>query len=215
MEERISGEWLGPTVGVPSRGIVNRSDDKTTHIAGNGRQEEEEIKSSSLAMEGRTSIAGIVAVELQGVKSAEVRVQREKPHTIAFSEYLFKRKTADLISLLNDLKPNLQKAEGAAIMTSFRSSLNEIWRVAGRLPREKIIVVSAVEEAVRNRKWRELSVGQVEVLERVLSNVNTVTNGSKADLDKAFGAIHGSQIDIYPSAAEDFDDEAEADYDEE
>lgn len=218
IEERITrkeSEWQGPTVGLPTRRIFKGSNDKTSHVAGGSPEQEEEIKSSTVNVEGRTSSAGNGVVESQGVKAAEDRPHLEKQHTVAFSEYLFTRKTVELVALLTELKANLQKAEGAAIMTSFRRSLEEIWNVAGRLPKEKILIVSAVEEAVRNKKWRELSVGQVEVVQRLLTDVNTVADGSKADLDKAFRAIHKSQIDIYPCAGDEFDEEAEGDYDEE
>lgn len=101
-------------------------------------------------------------------------------------------------------------------MTIFRRSLEEIWHVAGRLPREKVLVVSAVEEAVRNTKWRELSVGQVDVLQRVLSNTSISAELSMLEVSRAFRAINRSRIDVFPSALvdEEEDDESEADADE-
>ena len=175
---------------------------------------EDEIESSTLSIQGKTSAGGKMATHPEGTKSAEDRPRREGQHTIEFSEYLFNRKTAELISLLDDLKPNLQQLEGAGIMTVFRRSLEEIWHVAGSLPREKVIVVSAIEEAVRNTKWRELSVGQVDVLQRVLSNVSTPAEISRREVSAAFRAINRSRIDVFPSALveeEEDNNELEAD----
>ncbi len=166
-----------------------------------------DIECSTLAMRGRTGIDRENPTVQLGVKSEDRSHASETKSTPAFSDFLFRRKIAELISLLNELKRNLTSPDGARIMTSFRSSLEQIWHVAGALPREKLIIVSAVEEAVRNRKWRELTIGQVDVLIRVLSNVNSGAEISSKELDRAFLAIHRSQIDIYPSAGEDFDDD--------
>lgn len=204
IEQRIGrrDEWQGSTVGITPPQDLKDSRERTCVVS----NPEQKVESSSVAIEGGTRINVGVVTE-QAVKQAEDWLPREKPHTRAFSEYHFGRKTAELVAHLTKLKQNLQNPEGAAIMTLFRSSLEQIWHVAGTLPREKIIIVSAVEEAVRDKKWRELSIGQVEVLQRVLSNVNIGAEISKSELDKAFSAIHRSQIDIYPSAAEDFDDD--------
>jgi hypothetical protein len=181
-----------------------------------GGEQGETESSSTLIIYGKTGTSGEMATETPAVKAAEKTARRNEQHTEAFSEYIYNRKTSELVSLLSALKPNLQKPDGAAIMNSFRSSLAEIWHVAGPLPKEKLVVVSIVEEAVRNRKWRELSITQVDVLQRVLSKASGSTELSKSDLDKIFGAIHGSEIDIYPSAAEDFDDdETEREHDDE
>lgn len=161
-------------------------------------------ESSTLDIKGKTNPGGTQTQDLKGI---ELRPQREKQHTRGFSEYLFTRKTAHLISLLKDLKPNLQRIEGAGIMVAFRRSLEEIWHVAGQLPREKVLVVSAVEEAVRSTKWRELSVGQVDVLQRVLSNVSTPVEISRQEVSRAFRAINRSRIDVFPSALVDEEDE--------
>jgi hypothetical protein len=176
-------------------------------------RQEDEIESSTLSIQGKTSADVKMVTQTKEVKSAEDRPRREGEHTTEFSEYLFNRKTAEMISLLNDLKPNLQQIEGAGIMTVFRRSLEEIWHVAGRLPTEKVLVVSAVEEAVRNKKWRELSVGQVDVLQRVLSNVSTPVEISRLEVSRAFRAINRSRIDVFPSALveEEQDDELEPD----
>lgn len=194
--------WHDSTVGITPPQDLKGSRDRTCVVS----SPEQKVESSSRAIEGGTRISLGVDTE-QAVKPAEDRIPREKPHTPAFSEYHFRRKTAELIAHLNKLRNNLLNPEGAAIMTSFRRSLEQIWHVAGALPREKIIIVSAVEEEVRNKKWRELTIGQVDVLEHVLSNVNIGAEHSTNELSRAFSAIHRSQIDFYPSAAEDFDDE--------
>jgi hypothetical protein len=195
-----------PTVGISSPRGLRDSKDATTHVLSDIPEKKTEVGSSSLNINMGQTIFDATA-EPETLKVSEDRPQREKPHTPAFSEYQFGRKTAELIAHLNKLKQNLQNPEGAAIMSLFRSSLEQIWHVAGTLPREKIIILSAVEEAVRNKKWRELTIGQVDVLQHVLSNVNIAAEISKSELDRVFSAIHRSQIDIYPSAAEDFDDE--------
>lgn len=181
---------------------------RTTHSSIE-EHESEEITSSSQTPQGGTRADAVVVPEPLVAKATENGYRRGNQNTAAFSEFLFRRKAAEMITLLDKLKPNLQKPDGAVIMTFFRRSLEEIWNVAGNLPREKVIVVSAVEEAVRNTKWRELSIGQVDVLRRVLTDFDGI-----ADLDRAFRAIQRSQVDIYPSAADDFDEEAGTDYEE-
>jgi hypothetical protein len=176
-------------------------------------REDEEVESTVFRLHGTTSAGMKRAVDSKSVAAPE-NTPREKVRTAAFSEYLFNRRTGELVSLLDDLKPNLHRIEGAGIMVAFRRLLEQIWHVAGRLPKEKVLIVSAVEEAVRNTKWRELSVGQVDVLQRVLSNVNTPADVSRAEMARAFRALNKSRIDVFPSALiEEEDDELDSNID--
>lgn len=194
-------QW-GGTIGGIRNGIETRQED--------------ESESSTRSIQGQTGAGGKMTSQKEWVKPAEDEPRREGQHTTEFSEYLFNRKTAELISLLDELKPNLQQLEGAGIMTVFRRSLGEIWHVAGRLPREKVLIVSAVEEAVRNKKWRELSVGQINVLQRVLLNVSNPAEISHVEMSRTLRAINRSRIDVFPSALveEEEDDELDTNADE-
>ncbi len=198
-----------------NRGLRRDVTGETQNETKGGFRQADEVESSTLMVSGNTTPGAKVAVGEKDVTALVSTLVRGKAHTAAFSEYLFKRKTVELISLLNDLKSNLQQIEGAGIMVAFRRSLEEIWHVAGQLPKEKIVVVSAVEEAVRSTKWRELSIGQVEVLQGILSRVITSEELSNQDVSKAFRAINRSRIDVFPSALadEEEDDEIAADDD--
>src|SRR5688500_10835835 len=80
--------------------------DKTGGIDSAMEIREDESKSSTLTVLGSTGAGGKMGIQTERVKSAEDRPGREGQHTAEFSEYLFNHKTAELISLLNDLKPN-------------------------------------------------------------------------------------------------------------
>ena len=128
----------------------------------------------------------------------------EKPSR-QYAEVLFQRNMAEIPSLLEQLKSNLENAEGAKFMQSFREKLNRVWEVEDALPKEKVLFLSAVEEAVRGKRWRDLTTGQVQILEEVIKQ----TESGPWNLAGALRTLHSSFIDIYPSASIDESDEAE------
>ena len=175
---------------------------------------EEKTKYTDTSQKGplKTSRAHDVTSE-PDLRLVETTPKREAPHTLGFSHFVFRRKTAEMASLLESLKDNLDKPEGAQIMTGFRRSLEQLWRVAGPLPKEHLLAVSAVEEGVRNTKWRDLSIGQVISLQQILTRVSSLD--AQGFLDQTFRVLHRSRIDIYPSSTVDEDDaEAEAETEE-
>jgi hypothetical protein len=173
LEQTVGADWADARTIGTQRPMPLQGNGGTSHSGDGSDESKDEVKNSSLSVPGRTHGGGTVVSERDNIRIGETADSGAKHFTVGYSEFVFKRKTAELVSLLNDLKPNLQVAEGAAIMTSFRNSLEQIWTVAGPLPREKVIVVSAVEESVRNTKWRELSVGQIDVLQRLLTDETT------------------------------------------
>ncbi len=126
----------------------------------------------------------------------------------AFAEFTIRRNVAAMTGLLDMLKANLDKPEGAAIMVSFRQKLADAWKIKDSLPKERVLLLSAVDEVVRDKKWRELTPNQVEVLNRILHDVGDPTLTPKR-MTAAFRLIHKSDVDIYPSStvAEDEDGE--------
>ena len=119
-----NNDWWGDKTG----GTRNGNTIETRH--------EDEVVSNTLTIRGETRPSRKIATENRDVKAEFQSREPQKQHTTAFSEFLFHRKTVELVNLLNRLKQNLQNPEGAAIMTLFRSSIEQIWHVAGTLPRE-------------------------------------------------------------------------------
>jgi hypothetical protein len=118
-----------------------------------------------------------------------------------YADFLFRKNLREILPLLNQLKPNLNNPEGAKFMHGFREKLYEVWTVAESLPKERKILISTLEEAIRGKRWRDLTTGQVQVLEQIVDQ----TESGKLPLAVAFKALHKSFIDIYPSATIDED----------
>jgi len=73
------------------------------------------------------------------------------------------------------------------------------------LPQEKVLFLSALEETVRAKRWRDLATGQVQILEQVIKQ----TESGTLNLAGALRTLHRNFIDIYPSASIDESDENE------
>jgi hypothetical protein len=128
----------------------------------------------------------------------------EKPSR-QYAELVFQRNVREMPSLLDQLKTNLQNPEGAKFMQWFREKLHRIWEVADSLPKEKVLFLSALEEAIRAKRWRDLETGQVQILEQVIKQ----TESGTVNLTGALRTLHRNFIDIYPSASIDENDENE------
>ena len=128
----------------------------------------------------------------------------EKPSR-QYAELVFQRNMGEIPSLLEQLKANLQNPEGAKFMQWFREKLHRVWEVADALPKEKVLFLSGLEEAVKAKKWRDLATGQVQVLEQVIKQ----TENGTLNLAGALRTLHHNFIDIYPSASIDESDENE------
>ena len=127
-----------------------------------------------------------------------------------FAEFTIRRNVKIMSSLLGKLRANLDNPEGAAIMVSFREKLSAAWKVKDSLPEERVFLLSAVDEVVREKKWRELTPGQVDVLSDILNSISDRALLAKR-MVAAFKAIHKSGIDIYPSSLISEEDEEEND----
>src|SRR4030042_2260438 len=128
----------------------------------------------------------------------------EKPSR-QYAELVFQRNMKEIPSLLEQLKANLQNPEGAKFMQWFREKLHRVWEVADALPKEKVLFLSALEETVRAKRWRDLATGQVQILEQVIKQ----TESGTLNLNGALRTLHRNFIDIYPSASIDESDENE------
>jgi hypothetical protein len=122
-----------------------------------------------------------------------------------YAELVFEHSIKEIPSLLDELRVNLENPEGAKFMQGFRERLHRIWEVADALPKEKILFLSALEETVRGKRWRDLTAWQVQVLEQIIKQ----TENGTVNLASALGTLHRNFIDIYPSASIDESDENE------
>jgi hypothetical protein len=128
----------------------------------------------------------------------------EKP-TRQYAELVFQRNMREIPSLLEQVRVNIQNPEGAKFMQWFREKLCRVWEVADALPKEKVLFLSALEETVRAKRWRDLATGQVQILEQVIKQ----TESGTLNLAGALRTLHRNFIDIYPSASIDESDENE------
>lgn len=153
-----------------------------------------------------TTSPGSRTLELLGEKPETfVPSELERPSR-AFAEFTTQRNLKKMLGLLGELKLNLDKPEGARTMAGFRQRLADAWSVRSGLPKERVLLLSAVEEVVRGKKWRDLSSAQIDVLERLLRQAGDVTLTAKK-MAEAFRAIHKSQMNLYPAASVDEDDD--------
>jgi len=128
----------------------------------------------------------------------------EKPSR-QYAELVFQRNMREIPLLLEQLKANLQNPEGAKFMQWFREKLHRVWEVVDGLPKEKVLLLSAIEETVRAKRWRDLATGQIQILEQVIKQ----TENGTLSLAGALRTLHRNFIDIYPSASIDESDEDE------
>lgn len=136
----------------------------------------------------------------------------EKPSR-AYAELIVRKKTTEMFALLVKLNSNLETPEGARYMTTFRNILSVLWGLKDSLSKEKVVLISAVEEVIRGKKWRELTAVQIETLKNTVHQVGGIVN-SKA-LSESLRTIHRSGMDIFPDFEidDDFDAQAEDDDD--
>ena len=127
--------------------------------------------------------------------------QTSEPPSPQYADFLFRKNLREILPLLDQLKPNLNSPDGAKFMHGFREKLHEVWSVADSLPKERKILISTLEEAIRGKRWRDITTRQVQVLEQIIDK----TESGKLSLTAAFKVLHKSFIDIYPSATIDED----------
>lgn len=89
-------------------------------------------------------------------------------------------------------------------MTRLREQITKAWESRDALPKERVLLISALEEAIRGEKWRDLTLEQIEQLKNITEQTLDLSLNQKkmsellmADI---FRALHKSGIDIYPAA---------------
>lgn len=155
---------------------------------------------------GLTEFTGKLRWEFPAQKLEKLVLEEAEKPSRAFAEFTLRRNVKEMLGLLGELKLNLDRPEGAASMIKFRQRLNEAWKVRDSLAKEVLLLLSAIEEVIRGKKWRELTTGQIEVLERIVQEAGEVRLTRKR-MAEVFRAIHKSGIDIYPASAVDEDDD--------
>jgi hypothetical protein len=128
-----------------------------------------------------------------------------EPPSRAFAEFTSRKTFGQMLVYLHELKTNLNAPEGAALMVGFREGLAKALEVKDGLSKEKVLVISALEEAVRGKKWRELTPQQIVTMEAIIEHSKNSTVSAE-QASAAFRSIHKSGIDIYPSAEIDDND---------
>ncbi|MBI5746680.1 MAG: hypothetical protein HZA13_06745 [Nitrospirae bacterium] len=124
----------------------------------------------------------------------------------AFAEFILRKNLKMMLLLLEKLKDNLGKLEGAAFMTGFREQITKAWEIKDALPKERVLLVSTLEEAIRGKKWRDLTIEQIEQLKNIIEQTGDLSLNQKK-MAELFRALHKSGIDIYPAATVDEDDD--------
>jgi len=122
-----------------------------------------------------------------------------------YANFILNRNLTKMLDYLIDLKNDLESPAGAVSMTYFRDKLKETWAVKESLPRDKVLTIVAIEEAIKGRRWRDLNLAQINTLEKIIQNLLKNTSSLKSVLS----SIHSSGIEIYPSAEIDDEEEKE------
>lgn len=91
-------------------------------------------------------------------------------------------------------------------MTGFREQITKAWEIKDALPKERVLLVSTLEEAIRGKKWRDLTIEQIEQLKNIIEQTGDLSLNQKK-MAELFRALHKSGIDIYPAATVDEDDD--------
>ena len=162
-----------------------------SQIRPEGEPGEERI--SSVATKGDVRMLEVGSYPLEQISN--------KPSK-AYAELILIRNTRVMISLLGELQGKLDHPDGARCMTLFREALESAWKVRDGFSREKVLVLSAVEDSVRGRKWREFKQQQILGLKQTLEDLEGKVFGDQ-EMDRGFRTLHVSGLDVYPSSSTD------------
>lgn len=121
-----------------------------------------------------------------------------------YAQFILRREASSMAQALSDLKDNLNVPEGARYMSYFRHSLQNMWEVKAALPMETVLLISAIEEAVHEKKWRELSLSQLNTLGTIVSRLPGGEPSRKA-LRDSLSTMQRSWLDIFPSSEHDYE----------
>jgi len=152
--------------------------------------------------------------EMEGGDTGRARISRGSPPPRArtkkispsYARYAIRQNRTHMLELLQKLKADIDSPESAGFMVQFRHFLEESWNLKDYVSREDNLLISAIEESVRGKKWRELNIPQIAALENALSNVSDPSMSDNL-LKSLIRNILKSEIDIYPSSPIDEDDD--------
>jgi hypothetical protein len=133
----------------------------------------------------------------------EVVSERTEQPSRQYAELMFLKNFESMGSLLQQVGENLNNPDGAKFMSWFRDKLQEIWAITDSLSKDKVILISALEEAIRGKRWRDLTIGQIRVLGQIIKQ----TENGTLKLTNAFTILHQNFIEISPSAIVDEEDD--------
>lgn len=157
----------------------------------------ERINSSQYMGDRETTAVAELQIDKER-REIPVITSAEKPSR-AYAEFKVQNNANEMVSLLKKIGDNLDNAQGAAYMVGFRQHLDDMWKFESSLPKERVILFSAVEEVVRGKKWRELNKKQITVLIHIVEQVSDKTLTDKK-MSQALALIQNSSMDIYPSS---------------
>lgn len=128
-----------------------------------------------------------------------IRASERKEPSRAFARVVLEKNAKKMLTLLQELKGNLDRPEGATLMVQFRGILANCWELRNAFPETTVFMLTTLEDAIRGKKWRQFTIGQIDTLEHVVGQLETIPS-KHSELSKVFRMIRKSDIDTYPSA---------------
>jgi len=128
-------------------------------------------------------------------------------HTPAYAEYIVQAGLNSICKYCGQLGASLETAEGARWMTKIREELASVHRYLPFISRERALVITALEETIRGRKWRDLSISQIANISELASKTKDLQLNRREFLH-VLDLMNQRGLDVFPSADDDDDEES-------
>ena len=109
----------------------------------------------------------------------------------------------------NDFRDSLNTPEAAMHIHLAKKKLEESWNFIAHEDREIGMMISAVEDSIRQQKWRDYKLYQVEMILIILQDCVDGKIKNQKDVLERTSKLYKHDIDIFPSATEEAYDEDE------
>jgi len=131
----------------------------------------------------------------------------EEPHKIQQASeplraYKRNRILHEAINHFQKFRQSLNTPEAPMHIHLAKEKLEESWEFIAEEDKEIELIISALEGAIRQRKWREYKQHQVATLQAILEECVNGKLQNRSDVLKKLSTLYKQDIDIFPSAPE-------------
>jgi hypothetical protein len=149
---------------------------------------------------GQISINPRIPVASRHRYSASKRETIEQQDVIIDKSYQRKESLRQAIEYFKEFKSFLNKPEAAMYIHRAKEKLEESWNFIAHEDREIGMMISAIEDSIRQLKWHDYKPYQVEIIRDILQDCVDGKIKSQKDVLDRTSKLFKHDIDIFPSA---------------